>query len=206
MEDEDCTLLRYLIAKDKPNYEFLDDDEEIHTLLSAMDAENSFHCSIHKRRLVPRDRADGEARIIRQYFAANPVYSPEKFRERYRTWHVKLLSFLSICAACLHFLSCRFRMKRHVFLRIFDAVQSVDSYFQQRDDCTGLAGLSALQKVVAAMRILAYGVPLDAVDEYVQIGTSTAREALQHFCSAVIAAFEKEWIGRASWTHTQMKL
>ncbi|CAN6314973.1 unnamed protein product [Urochloa humidicola] len=181
MEDEDCTLLRYLIAKDKPNYEFLDDDEEIHTLLSAMDAENSFHCSIHKRRLVPRDRADGEARIIRQYFAANPVYSPEKFRER-------------------------FRMKRHVFLRIFDAVQSVDSYFQQRDDCTGLAGLSALQKVVAAMLILAYGVPLDAVDEYVQIGTSTAREALQHFCSAVIAAFEKEWIGRASWTHTQMKL
>ncbi|CAN6244890.1 unnamed protein product, partial [Urochloa humidicola] len=35
VEDEDCTLLRYLIAEDKPNYEFLDDDEEIHTLVSA---------------------------------------------------------------------------------------------------------------------------------------------------------------------------
>ncbi|XP_039837514.1 uncharacterized protein LOC120698095 isoform X2 [Panicum virgatum] len=88
----------------------------------------------------------------------------------------------------------RFRMKRHVFIRILNAVQSVDSYFQQREDCTGLLGLSALQKVVAAMRILAYGLPLDAVDEYVQIGTSTAREALNHFYSAVIVAFGEEYL------------
>src|SRR6266540_3030511 len=50
-------------------------------------------------------------------------------------------------------------------------------------------GLTALQKVVAAIRILAYGVPADAVDEYVQIGESTTREALNHFCRAVITAF-----------------
>jgi len=141
----------------------------MHTLVSAIDAESSYHGSIHVRRLVPRERVDAEARIIRQYFAANPIYTPEKFRER-------------------------FRMKRHVFIRILNAVQSVDSYFQQREDCTGLLGLSALQKVVAAMRILAYGLPLDAVDEYVQIGTSTAREALNHFCSAVIAAFGEEYL------------
>jgi len=84
-------------------------------------------------------------------------------------------------------------MKRHVFIRILNAVQSVDSYFQQREDCTGLLGLSALQKVVAAMRILVYGLPLDAVDEYVQIGTSTAREALNHFYSTVIAVFGEEY-------------
>jgi len=169
MEDEDCTLVHYLIAEDNPNYEFLDDDDDIHTLVSAIDAESSYHGSIHVRRLVPKERVDGEARIIRQYFAANPIYTPEKFRER-------------------------FRMKRHVFIRILNAVQSVDNYFQQREDCTGLLGLSALQKVVAAMRILAYGLPLDAVDEYVQIGTSTAREALNHFCSAVIAAFGEEYL------------
>ena len=85
-------------------------------------------------------------------------------------------------------------MKHHVFIRILNAIQSVDSYFQQREDCTRLLGLSAWQKVVAAMRILAYGLPLDAVDEYVQIGTSTAREALNHFCSAVIAAFGEEYL------------
>ena len=38
------------------------------------------------------------------------------------------------------------------------------------------------------------GLPLDAVDEYVQIGTSTAREALNHFCSAGIAAFGEEYL------------
>jgi hypothetical protein len=36
--------------------------------------------------------------------------------------------------------------------------------------------------------------PADAIDEYVQIGESTAREALHHFCSAVISAFGKEYL------------
>jgi hypothetical protein len=70
----------------------------------------------------------------------------------------------------------------------------VDTYFQQREDCTGLLGLSALQKVVAAIRILAYGMPTDAIDEYVQIGESTAREALHHFCSVVIATFGDQYL------------
>jgi hypothetical protein len=33
-----------------------------------------------------------------------------------------------------------------------------------------MPGLGPLQKVCAAMRILAYGLPSDAVDEYIQIG------------------------------------
>jgi hypothetical protein len=35
-----------------------------------------------------------------------------------------------------------------------------------------MPGLGPLQKVCAAMRILAYGLPSDAVDEYIQIGES----------------------------------
>jgi hypothetical protein len=85
-------------------------------------------------------------------------------------------------------------MKKHVFLRILNGVQSVNGYFEQRENCTGLLGLSALQKVVAAIRILAYGLPADAVDEYVEIGETTARDALRHFCSAVIDAFGKEYL------------
>jgi hypothetical protein len=69
----------------------------------------------------------------------------------------------------------------------------VDSYFQQNYDCTGLRGLSALQKVVAAMRILAYGLLADIVDEYVQITQSIARESFEHFCCVVISAFAKEY-------------
>jgi hypothetical protein len=54
-------------------------------------------------------------------------------------------------------------------------LQQQDTYFTQRVDATGMPGLGPLQKVCAAMRILAYGLPSDAVDEYIQIGESTAR-------------------------------
>ncbi|KAG8068592.1 hypothetical protein GUJ93_ZPchr0005g15194 [Zizania palustris] len=167
-EEDNSFLIRFFIAEDTMNYELLDDDEEeVHAMMSTMDGQSFNNGSV--RRLVPGDHGDGEARIIRHYFATNPVYTREQFRRR-------------------------FRIKRHVLICILNAVQSVDRYFQQREDCTGLLGLSALQKVVAAMRILAYGLLGDAVDEYVQIGDSTAREALYHFCSAIIDAFGKEYL------------
>jgi hypothetical protein len=45
----------------------------------------------------------------------------------------------------------RFRMRRHVFQRLVDVVLQVDPYFIQRPNCAGEIGLSALQKVVAAV-------------------------------------------------------
>jgi hypothetical protein len=53
-------------------------------------------------------------------------------------------------------------MCRHVFERLVDVVKQVDPYFIQRPNCAGEIGLSALQKVVVAVRILAYGIPADA--------------------------------------------
>jgi hypothetical protein len=74
-------------------------------------------------------------------------------------------------------------MNRPLFLRIMEGLQQQDTYFTQRVDATGMPGLGPLQKVCAAMRVLAYGLPSDAVDEYIQIGESTARECLHHFLS-----------------------
>jgi len=85
-------------------------------------------------------------------------------------------------------------MRRHVFERLVVAVQQVDPYFAQRPNCAGELGLSALQKVVAAVRILAYSVPVDAVDEYVRIGESTTHEALKHFCHVVSLVCLVVWI------------
>jgi hypothetical protein len=76
-------------------------------------------------------------------------------------------------------------MRRHVFEHLVHDVQQVDPYFVQRPNCAGELGLSALQKVVAVVRILAYRVPADAVDEYIRTGESTAHEALKHFCTAI---------------------
>ncbi|XP_019172667.1 PREDICTED: uncharacterized protein LOC109168067 [Ipomoea nil] len=67
-------------------------------------------------------------------------------------------------------------MSRNLFLRIANAVKGHDNYFVQRKDRIGRLRLSTLQKVTAAFRILAYGIPADAADEYIQIGESTARE------------------------------
>lgn len=122
------------------------------------------------RRVVRRDHADGHRRIVQHYFSGSDnVYDKKTFRRR-------------------------FRMQRSLFVKILNAVQSHDNYFVQKADCTGKPGLSALQKVVAAIRQLAYGLPADAIDEYVQIGETTALECLIKFCEAVIEIYGKEYL------------
>jgi hypothetical protein len=80
MDDDENLLLRYLIEVDTTNYELIDDeDEEVHAMVAALDVQCSY---CRSRRSVPREHADGEARIIRHYFAENPIYLPERFRRR----------------------------------------------------------------------------------------------------------------------------
>jgi hypothetical protein len=82
-------------------------------------------------------------------------------------------------------------MHRPLFLRILRVVQQEDDYFT---DATGLAGLGPLQKVCAALRILAYGLPTDVVDEYIQIGQTTARDCLIRFYRAIISSFSERYL------------
>ncbi|KAL5767467.1 hypothetical protein ACOSQ2_014250 [Xanthoceras sorbifolium] len=69
-----------------------------------------------------------------------------------------------------------------LFLRIVNAVESHDNYFMQRSDAFGRLGLSGLQKITAVFRMLAYGTPADATNEYIKIGKSTTTESLKRFC------------------------
>ena len=85
-------------------------------------------------------------------------------------------------------------MRVYVFERLVKTIEGADSYFKQKEDAIGHLGLSGLQKAVAAIRILAYGLPADAVDEYVRIGESTARKALHHFCRAIISVFGQYYL------------
>ena len=87
-------------------------------------------------------------------------------------------------------------MRRHVFLLIMKAVEEHDDYFVQKRNAAGVLGLSCLQKVVAAFRMLAYGVPANALDEYIRIGESTALEALRKFVVAVVEVFGPEYMRR----------
>jgi hypothetical protein len=69
------------------------------------------------------------------------------------------------------------------------AVEEHDDYFVQKRNVAGTLVLSYLQKVVAAFRMIAYGVAADAIDDYVRIGESTALEILRKFVIAVVQVF-----------------
>ncbi|XP_074377712.1 uncharacterized protein LOC141719235 [Apium graveolens] len=57
-------------------------------------------------------------------------------------------------------------------------VTTHDDYFLQKRNAAGQLGLSTLQKIIAAFRMLTYGKPADATDEYIKIGESTSIDSL----------------------------
>ncbi|XP_021730709.1 uncharacterized protein LOC110697634 [Chenopodium quinoa] len=87
-----------------------------------------------------------------------------------------------------------FRMNRPLFNRIMNTVVETDKFFKQRRDATGRLGLSPLQKCTATIRMLAYSLAPDAVDEYVRMGQTTARRSLHHFCEGVNNNFQDEYL------------
>ncbi|CAM8943131.1 unnamed protein product [Rhodiola kirilowii] len=88
----------------------------------------------------------------------------------------------------------RFRMQKQVFLRIVGDMSSSDNYFTQRVDAANKEGISPLAKCTTAMRMLAYGVSADAVDEYIKIGGTTALECLRRFCQGIIRLYEPVYL------------
>ena len=55
-------------------------------------------------------------------------------------------------------------------------------------------GLSSLQKMTAALRMFAYGITTDFMDEYVRIAKSTAMMSLKKLVVAVVAIFSEEYL------------
>ncbi|XP_018460218.1 uncharacterized protein LOC108831154 [Raphanus sativus] len=126
--------------------------------------------SIPGRFFIYRDRESGHYRLFDDYFSETPVYNDAMFRRRYR-------------------------MSRPLFLHIVEAVESYDNYFTQKRDAAGRVGLSSLQKVTAAFRMLAYGLPADAIDEHIRISESTAIESLKKICRAIVDIFRRHTYG-----------
>ncbi|XP_020989523.1 uncharacterized protein LOC107468963 [Arachis duranensis] len=113
------------------------------------------------RTWINRDREAGQDRLFQDYFADEPVYNADIFRRR-------------------------FRMRRHVFLRIVDALSNVYPYFQQRVDANGIA--------------------TDAAYDYVHIGESTTIECLKKFVEGVISVFEDEYLRKSYLNDVQRLL
>ncbi|XP_075481327.1 uncharacterized protein LOC142522042 [Primulina tabacum] len=88
----------------------------------------------------------------------------------------------------------RFRMSRNLFVWIVDGIQNHDVYFIQRSDSLGRLGLSTNQKATGALRMLAYALPADATDEYIQIRESTAIQCMLRFCRAIVEVFAEQYL------------
>ncbi|XP_052181866.1 uncharacterized protein LOC127794658 [Diospyros lotus] len=162
-------------------HEEVQDNEEEEAIVTALvehhiqsgdhDSVSRYRGSVMNRCVINCNRVEGHERLYRDYFGDSPTYPPHLFCRR-------------------------FRMRQSLFLRIQVAIESHDSYFVQRYNAAGVPGLSSLQKITAALRMLAYGSPADVVDEYVRIGENTAIESLKRFVKAVVEVFGKQYLRR----------
>ncbi|XP_021742759.1 uncharacterized protein LOC110708845 [Chenopodium quinoa] len=132
----------------------------------------------HPRTIVPRDREGGTEHLYQNYFSPKPVY-PE------------------------HIFLRRFQMRRELFIHSVEELGKNSEYFQQRVDTAKILVLSPFQKCTAAIRILAYGSPADAVNEYIKIGESTALECLFKFCRAIIDVFGDVYMRKPTYNDVQ---
>ncbi|XP_028075412.1 putative nuclease HARBI1 [Camellia sinensis] len=125
--------------------------------------------SVYGHIVRDRKREEGHAQLWNDYFSKNPTYEENLFRRR-------------------------FRMRRSLYLQIVDAVKAHDDFFVQKKDGLGRLGLSTLQKVTSAFRMLAYGTAADSMDEYIRIGESTAILCIKKFCRAIVEIFGKKYL------------
>jgi hypothetical protein len=79
-------------------------------------------------------------------------------------------------------------------------------YFSERYDTTSHAGLTTLQKCIAALRQLAYDMTTDTIDEYLKLEKSTALECIEYYYSGIIECFEDDFLHRPTITNTQCLL
>lgn len=138
-------------------------------LQSIEDDEPKWGGSSEFREYTYRDRELTHQRLIAQYFSNPSRYQPNVFRRRYR-------------------------MHPHVFDRMMHDVTNYDPYFVQTSDAIGRVGFSTEQKLTCAMRMLAYGTPIDSFDQSFGIVESTTIEILEHFTRVIWNIYHQEYL------------
>jgi len=125
--------------------------------------------SVMGRQKIWRDRIDAHNRLMRHYFVENPTYPESYFRR------------------C-------FRMGTELFRRIAEELASHDRFFQQSWNAAGELGHSTFQKVTTALRMLAYSVPPNLVDDHLAMGESQAIMCVKRFTVGIVQVFGPEYL------------
>ena len=100
----------------------------------------------------------------------------------------------------------RFRMSSNQFQTIHDDITDPEigsRFFQRAPDASDRIGASNMQKLVAAIRQLAYGTCSDHVHEYTGVAQKTAAKALEKLCRWVIRTYGDEFLN--SWGEAEIK-
>ncbi|GJT11890.1 probable LRR receptor-like serine/threonine-protein kinase [Tanacetum coccineum] len=61
-------------------------------------------------------------------------------------------------------------------------------------------GISSLMKCTSAIRQMAYGAVLDSLDEYLQMGATTALDSLRIFCKVIMNLYGEEFLRKPTYT------
>ncbi len=89
------------------------------------------------------------------------------------------------------------------FLKIMEAIVVHDSYFVQKRDATGLLGFSSIHKCIVAIRMLAYDVVANYIDEYCRLSKSIAFECLKFFVKVIRTCFESNYFKQPTLAKSQ---
>jgi hypothetical protein len=85
-------------------------------------------------------------------------------------------------------------MTKSMFEHITEALQVANPYFRQSYNAAHQPGFHPIQKVTAAIRMLAYGGPADSLDEYLRMGESTILKTVAHFTRSIVHLFGPEFL------------
>nr|GEV65008.1 hypothetical protein [Tanacetum cinerariifolium] len=130
------------------------------------------------RNQVGRDCYSAHDRLVTAYFSEYSQHNEATFRTR-------------------------FRMSQTLFTRVVLEITDHCPYFQLRPNCTGKVGISPIMKCTFGIRKMAYGSVPDALDEYMQMSTTTARDSLVAFCTAVMELYKNEYLQKLTYTHIE---
>lgn len=116
-----------------------------------------------------RDFQEGYHRLWNDYFCDTPKYGSRDFERR-------------------------FRVPKSVFFKVYNAIHGKDIFVQRRD-AAKKNGIHPLVRMTAALRIVAYGIAADAIDEYLQVSQDSVILSMKTFSKLCVEKFSAEYLG-----------
>jgi hypothetical protein len=80
-------------------------------------------------------------------------------------------------------------MTKTMFIDIYHSIVRRSSYFQRTCNTDGVPSFTIIQKVITIMRMLAYGGPINRLDEYIRISESTIFECVNKFTRTIVEEY-----------------